>query len=351
MLLPSDDTLYAALLDRDAAFDGRAWVGVTSTGILCRLTCPARKPMRANCRFYASLAEGLAAGFRPCLRCKPLSDPLHDPLVARLLALTEADPARRWRETDLTAMRLDPSTVRRSFRRAMGMSFLDYARMRRLQAGFTTLAEGGKVIDAQLDAGFSSPSAFRAAFARLLGQAPGDFATEALLRADWIDTPLGSMVAVTDQRALYLLEFIDRKALPAELRALARASKGRIGIGSTLVTDQLRRELGAYFRGEAAPFTTPLSPLGTPFQRGVWARLRQIPPGRTLSYSALAKSLGRPEAVRAVARANGANPISLLIPCHRVIGADGSLTGYGGGLWRKDRLLAIERLIGEKDDL
>ena len=248
-------------------------------------------------------------------------------------------------------MRLDPSTVRRSFRRAMGMSFLDYARMRRLQAGFTTLAEGGKVIDAQLDAGFSSPSAFRAAFARLLGQAPGDFATEALLRADWIDTPLGSMVAVTDQRALYLLEFIDRKALPAELRALARASKGRIGIGSTLVTDQLRRELGAYFRGEAAPFTTPLSPLGTPFQRGVWARLRQIPPGRTLSYSALAESLGRPEAVRAVARANGANPISLLIPCHRVIGADGSLTGYGGGLWRKDRLLAIERLIGEKDDL
>ncbi|HBM60996.1 MAG TPA: bifunctional transcriptional activator/DNA repair enzyme protein Ada [Citreicella sp.] len=342
--MPPSDTLYQALLDRDPAYDGQVWVCVASTGIFCRLTCPARKPLRANCSFHDSVAACLAAGFRPCKRCHPLAPmAAGDPVIQQLLAALDQDPARRWGEPDLVALGLDPSTVRRVFKRQFGMTFLEMARHQRLREGFTTLAGGGPVIAAQLEAGFESASAFRAAFARLLGRAPGSLRQDALLRADWIATPLGDMLSVCDARHLHLLEFMDRKALPAELARLAKAAGGEIGLGRFDPSDQIRAELARFFAGSSARFDTPLALHGTPFTRQVWQALRAIPPGQTRSYGALAQDLGRPQAVRAVAQANGANQIALVIPCHRVIGADGALTGYGGGLWRKQRLLEIER--------
>jgi AraC family transcriptional regulator of adaptative response/methylated-DNA-[protein]-cysteine methyltransferase len=339
--LPDSDTLYDALVARDPGFDGRAYVGVTSTGIFCRLTCPARKPLRRNCVFHASVADCLEAGFRPCKRCHPMQ--AAEPLVADLLAALEADPCRRWREGDLIGAGHDPSTVRRAFKRAFGMSFLEMARLRRLREGFTTLSETGSVTQAQLQAGFESPSAFRASFARLLGVAPGKLRQGARLQADWIDSDMGPMVAVSDARALYLLEFADRKALPAELKRLAHDARGDIGIGRPEPTHAVANALARYFAGERAEFDIPLAPGGTPFQALVWGALRRIEPGRTRSYCDLAREIGRPSATRAVARANGANRIAIVIPCHRVIGADGGLTGYGGGLWRKERLIALER--------
>ena len=338
--LPSDDILYDALLARDPAWEGAAFVGVATTGIFCRLTCPARKPRRENCAFFATPAACLEAGYRPCLRCRPLG--AEGPLVAALLAAVEADPGRRWREKDLVALGHDPSTVRRAFRRATGMTFLDVARARRLAEGGRALARGERVIDAQIEAGFESPSAFRAAFAKLLGQAPGNLPAAARLRADWIATPLGPMVAVADAAALHLLEFADRRALSAELAVLAKDARGDLGLGRTEATEIAEAWLGAYFAGREAGLPR-LAPGGTPFQRRVWDALREIPPGRTLTYAALAGRIGRPDAVRAVARANGANRIAIVIPCHRVIGADGGLAGYGGGLWRKERLIALER--------
>ncbi|MCB2109826.1 MAG: bifunctional transcriptional activator/DNA repair protein Ada [Defluviimonas sp.] len=339
--LPDDDTLYAALLARDPRYDGRAFVAVASTGIFCRLTCPAPKPLRRNCHFFDSAAACAAEGFRPCRRCHPLGST--EPFVAELLEALQADPARRWSEAALAARGLDPSTVRRAFRRHFAMTFLDMARAARLRAGFGTLKDGGRVIEAQLEAGFASGSGFRAAFARLLGRAPGAFTGREMLKADWLDTPLGGMIAVSDARALHLLEFADRKALPTELKRLSALVKGDIGIGRTAQTDRIETELGAYFAGRSARFETPLALHGTAFTRAVWDLLRAIPPGATRSYSEIALALGRPQAVRAVARANGANQIAIAIPCHRVIGADGSLTGYGGGLWRKERLIALER--------
>jgi AraC family transcriptional regulator, regulatory protein of adaptative response / methylated-DNA-[protein]-cysteine methyltransferase len=341
--LPDPDVLYQALLARDPAFDGQAFVGVISTGIFCRLTCPARKPKRENCRFHATTAGCLEAGFRPCLRCQPLGQiaPAHK----ALLEAVKADPARRWSEADLIAGGHDPSTLRRSFRRQFGMTFLDFARQERLRAGFGTLASGGRVIEAQFDAGFSSASGFRSAFARLLGRAPSAFTGKEMLKADWIDTPLGGMIAVADSRALHLLEFTDRRALPRELRRLSGQVRGDLGIGSGPVTQAVAALLGRYFGGEAVKFDVPLALHGTEFSREVWAALRQLPAGTTRSYSQIAHDIGRPDAVRAVARANGANQIAILIPCHRVIGADGALTGYGGGIWRKEKLIALERKI------
>ena len=346
--LPDDDTLYAALLNRDASFDGRAFVGVTSTGIFCRLTCPARKPKRENCTFYPDVTSCLVAGFRPCKRCHPLRPAAQDdPVVTKLLTALEARPAHKWSEGDVSAMGIDPSTARRSFKKHFGMTFLEMARARRLAQGFTSLGDGS-VIDAQLDAGFDSPSAFRAAFAQIMGIAPGHLSSDPLLYAAHLKTPLGDMIAICDTHALHLLEFADRKALPTEVKRLHKLTKGRIGIGSTAIHDQIAAELDAYFARVSDQFQTPLVLHGTPFTKTVWNALRNIPAGETRSYGGLAAEIGAPHATRAVARANGANQIAIVVPCHRVIGADGALTGYGGGLWRKQQLIELERHFAER---
>ena len=317
--LPDDDVLYDALLARDAAWDGRAWVGVASTGVFCRLTCPARKPKRDNCTFFDTIGGAL-----------------------------EADPSRRWAEADEAAMGLDLSTVRRAFKQHFGMTFLEMARLARLRAGGVELVAGGSVIQAQMVAGYESGSAFCAAFGAWMGLPPGAFVKKAVLRADWIETPMGAMVAVASHTALHLLEFPERKALPAELAALRKDAKGALGFGRFGPTEQIEREMADFMGGVSAEFATPLRPFGTPFTQGVWRALREIPAGEARSYIAVARAMGRPDATRAVARANGANPIAIAIPCHRVLGADGSLTGYGGGLWRKQKLIELERGFAAK---
>lgn len=344
--LPSDDALYEALLSRDADWDGRAYVGVTTTGVFCRLSCPARKPKRENCRFHETAAACLEAGFRPCKRCKPLQHGV-EPLVNALVTALNDDPARRWREDDLVRLGHDPSTVRRAFKRQLGITFLELARLRRVQEGFAALGEGERVIEAQLTSSYDSASGFRAAMARLLGLAPGAFREDAPLRAAPIDTPLGPMVATADAHSLHLLEFMDRKALATELKRLAADTPGGLGCGRFAPHDQIEDELRRYFAGEPVRFDTPLTLHGAPFARQVWDALRAIPAGETRSYGEIAAQIGRPTAVRAVARANGQNQIALVIPCHRVIGADGSLTGYGGGLHRKRALIALERQAAE----
>lgn len=266
-----------------------------------------------------------------------------DPAIGALLAGLDERPEYIWRETDIARMGFEPSTIRRSFKRQFGMTFLEMARQRRLRDGFQTIAGGGKVIEAQIDAGFESASAFRAAFIKLMGKAPGRLDADPFLFADWVPTTLGDMIALCSVSDMYLLEFLDRKALRRELAKLDLFAKGRLGIGETAVSRQIKAELTAFFDGRLGRFRTPVAFQGSEFGRLVWDALRRIPAGETRSYAQVAEAIGRPGASRAVARANGANQLALIVPCHRVIGADGSLTGYGGGLWRKQRLLEIER--------
>lgn len=184
---------------------------------------------------------------------------------------------------------------------------------------------------------------FDAILADLLGHAPHVLTGQAELAVSRFDTSLGGMVCVVDRDRLHLLEFAGRRALQSELRRLSRSVKGRIGPGRTPMTDLVEARMAAYFSGQSAGFGLPLAQHGTPFQRLVWDALMRVPAGQTISYGELARRIGRPSAVRAVARANGANQIAVVIPCHRIIGADGALTGYGGGLWRKEALLRLER--------
>jgi AraC family transcriptional regulator of adaptative response/methylated-DNA-[protein]-cysteine methyltransferase len=356
--LPSPKILYQAMLDQNEQYDGRAYVCVKTTGIFCRLVCPARNPKFENCRFFETVVECLDAGYRPCRRCRPLvpagQQAIADNNITVLLRALEREPGKRWYESDIVQLGLDPSSVRRSFKRQYGITFLEMARQARLREAFNTLSEGNRVIDAQVGAGFESASAFRSAFARLLGTTPSGFSSDASLQACWFDTPLGAMIAVSDQRQLHLLEFSDRKALPAELRRLCGARSGTkrgtahgqplaVGFGKPPPSQQAESELQDFFSLRSDNFNVPLALHGTAFTQSVWRELQTIPAGQTRSYSELARALGRPAAVRAVARANGANQIAIIIPCHRVIGADGSLTGYGGGLWRKQKLIDLER--------
>ena len=346
---PSDDILYDALIARDAAYEGFAWAAVKTTGIFCRLTCPARKPKRENTTFFETIAQCLEAGFRPCSRCRPmLKFGEADPMVTRLLDALDADPHRRWSEDDVVAFGIDPSTARRAFKRQFGMSFLEIARLRRMGKAAETLTSGASVIDAQLDAGYESGSGFRSAVTKLFGAAPANLRDKTLLRADWIETPIGPMMAIADGHALHLLEFAERKALPAEIRRLQKLTGSGIVMGRHPPIDEIDAELKAYFAGEDLGFKTRIAGHGSPFQRQVWEALRAIPVGVSRTYGAIAAELGLPSSTRAVAGANGANQIAIVIPCHRVLSADGSLTGYGGGLWRKRWLLEHERRMAVK---
>ena len=344
---PNPETLYSALLARDPAYDGHAFVGVTTTGIFCRLTCPARKPKFENTRFFDSIPACLQAGFRPCLRCRPLDRVRErEPLVALLLDRLDREPGRVWSEDDVAALKLDPSTVRRAFKRHLGMTFLDLARLRRTGRGIDRIAAGDSVAGAQLAAGYESGNGFREAVARLVGDCPAALRGCDLLRADWVETPIGAMLAVADAHALHMLEFFDRKALASELTRLRIAARSSITFGRLPRSTGSRRSCGPISPGGRGTSRPPLALHGSEFTRLAWDALVAIPPGVTRSYSEVATRISRPSAVRAVARANGANQISIVIPCHRVIGADGTLTGYGGGLWRKRWLIEHERRAG-----
>ena len=342
--LPPPEIMYRAMLEKDSSFEGIFFVGVRTTGIFCRPICPARKPKLENVEYFATARDALYGGYRPCLRCRPMEGGQRLPeLLDRLMQAVEKVPAGRLSEADLRALDIDPSTARRQFKRYFGMTFHAYHRARRMGLALHQVRKGNDVIDAQLETGFESASGFRDAFARVFGTSPSLAKGTHCLYARHLETPLGPMLALADDTGVRLLEFVDRRGLENEIRRLTRRLKCAVVPGRHRHLDNIDADLRRYFSGAALDFTASLAPLGSDFQMQVWRQLQRIPPGEMLSYGDMATAIGRPSAVRAVGRANGDNTLSIVIPCHRVIGADGSLTGYGGGLWRKQWLLEHEQ--------
>lgn len=336
--------MWRAFTDRDPGYDGVFFTAVRTTGIFCRPTCPARKPLRENVEFFPTAAHALFAGYRPCLRCRPLEPRGQEPEWLRgLLDALEEDPSLRLQDADLREKGLDPARVRRWFKAHHGMTFQAYQRARRLGHALGQLSLGDDIVTTAYRNGFESLSGFNEAVQRLAGESPGRARDTMVVRLTRIPTPLGPMLAGATDDALCLLEFADRRMLETQLRRIRGQLDAVLVPGETDVTRHVADELDRYFAGELTAFTVPVATSGTPFQEQVWEELRTIPYGQTRSYGEQARRIGRPDAVRAVARANGDNRIAVVIPCHRVIGADGKLTGYGGGLWRKKRLLELER--------
>ena len=343
-LLPPNDTMYQALVERDASFEGIFFVGVRTTGIFCRPTCSARKPARQNVEFFPSPNEALLGGYRPCLRCQPMDEARPAPdLIKRLRAEVEKAPDGRLTDKELTSLAIDPSTARRQFKRYYGMTFQAYHRARRMGRALSEVRRGERVEDVRTESGFGSESGFREAFIKVFGDPPTAAKERDCLFAERLTTPLGTMLAVADDEGLRLLEFSDRRALERELPTLRQRLQKSVVPGEHPHLASIRSQLAAYFAGQNLAFDIPLAPVGTDFQLRAWKVLRSIPIGETRSYSWMAGELGDAGARRAVGRANGMNMMSIIIPCHRVIRADGNLCGYGGGLWRKKWLLEHER--------
>ncbi len=326
----------------DASYDGVFYVAVRTTGIFCRVSCPARKPKPENVEFFATPKEALFTGYRPCLRCRPLDGDAAPPWVNRLLARVERRPESRIRERELRTLGVDPARVRRYFSTRYGLTFQAYCRARRLARAFERIRQGASVDDAVFDTGYESHSGFRDAFQKNFGRSPGRSADADWIRLAWLDTALGPMIAGATDNGVCLLDFTDRRMLEHQFAALRRRFKAGLAPGRHPHLTLLRKELGEYFAGTRREFSVPLDMRGTPFEMRVWRELQGIPYGETRSYTDMARRVRKPAAVRAVGRANGLNTISIVVPCHRVLNKNGDLCGYGGGLWRKRRLLHLE---------
>jgi len=328
----------------DASYDGIFFVAVRTTGIFCRPSCPARKPRPENVEFFGTSKDALFSGYRPCKRCRPLDTDGKPPAwVDKLTTWLERSGTKRITAPELRAMGIDPARARRYFQKHHGMTFNAYARAWRLNDAFRSLKDGTAVNATATAAGFESLSGFRSAFERVLGAAPARAARARVVTLGWIETPAGPLVAGATDDAVCFLEFSERRMLENQLRTLERRFAATPMPGRSPLLAELKRQLGQYFAGSRRDFELPLAYPGTPFQEKVWSALLKIPYGTTCAYRELAARIGHAGAVRAVGTANGMNRIAIVIPCHRVVGANGDLGGYGGGLWRKRLLLDLEQ--------
>jgi AraC family transcriptional regulator of adaptative response/methylated-DNA-[protein]-cysteine methyltransferase len=269
--------------------------------------------------------------------------PNETPLFIReILDEISRDPSQRIKDWDLTKRGLEPSTIRRWFTKNHGITFQAYQRMFRINSAFKKIQNGDSVTSAAFDTGYESLSGFQDSFRSVFGVSPSNGKKKQVIDVMRIESPLGTMFACGVEQGICLLEFSDRKMLETEFKALSTQLNATIVQGDNPHFSILEVQLKEYFEGSRKEFTVPLFLAGTDFQRSAWESLQRIPYGTTRSYQQQAVDVKRPGAVRAVANANGMNRIAIIIPCHRVIGSDGHLTGYGGGLWRKKWLLDFE---------
>jgi len=347
---PNHTEMDRAFRSRDGSYDGIFYVAVRTTGVFCRPSCPARKPLPENVEFFPTAREALFGGYRPCKRCEPLKAGGELPAwISTLLRRVEEDPSVRIKDADLRASGIEPAKVRRFLLNRFGMTFQAYCRARRLGKAFDKIKNGGRLDDVILGHGYESHSGFREAFFNRFGKPPGKTRRGDYIRIAWIETPLGPMAAGATARGICFLEFTDRRMLEAQFETLSRRFDLSIVPGENEIVARLRSELARYFYGRLKRFTVPLEYPGTEFQVRVWRALLDIPFGETRSYEDVARALGMPRAVRAVGHANGLNRIAIAIPCHRVVNKNGELGGYGGGLWRKKHLLALEQGLTRGD--
>jgi AraC family transcriptional regulator of adaptative response/methylated-DNA-[protein]-cysteine methyltransferase len=347
---PSDAARkWRVVLARDRRFDGVFVYAVRSTGIYCRPSCPSRRPRRALVQFYPIPEAAEAAGFRACRRCRPTQAPSADPAVAVVRELCRTIDARPDRPADIATLArragLSPHQLLRAFRRVLGVSPKAYRDARRLDRLKSALKSHRHVSPAIYDAGYGSSSRVYERAAGALGMTPATYrrgGRGAAIRYTVAASPLGALLVAATVRGVCRISLGDgATALARDLRAEFPAATIRRDTGTLngWVEHILR-----HLEGRAPHLELPLDIRATAFQQRVWAELGKIPYGRTRSYLAVARAIGRPRAVRAVARACATNPVCFVIPCHRVIRDDGALGGYRWGLARKRALLDRERL-------
>lgn len=342
----SDTARWAALAARDAAFDGRFVYSVRSTGVYCRPSCPSRAARPENVAFHATGAEAEAAGFRPCRRCRPNEaslDAHRTDAVARACRLIDAAETLPALEALAREAGLSPFHFHRVFKAVTGVTPKAYGDASRAGRMAKALPAAESVTQALYEAGYGTASRFYAGAGERLGMAPATYrkgGTGETIRFAVGPCSLGAvLVAATERGICAILLGDDADAL---LRDLEDRFPNAALTGGDPAFEALVAQVVGLVEAPARAVPLPLDIGGTAFQRRVWDALRKIPAGTTASYTEIARSLGTPAAVRAVARACGANALAVAIPCHRVVRADGALSGYRWGIERKRDLLARE---------
>lgn len=346
--IETDETRLAAVRARDAAADGRFVYAVVTTGVYCRPSCAARPARVENIRFFAGIADAEAQGYRACKRCRPNEAPRAEreaALVARACRTIEAAETSPSLETLAAEAGLSPYHFHRLFRRVAGVTPSGYAAAQRARRVQENLGRGERVTDAYFDAGFGSSGRFYAASDAVLGMQPSRYraggAGETIRYATGRSSLGLVLVAATDRGVCAILIGDDEAALASDLRGRFQRAEF---VQADRAFDDWVRQVVALVEAPRDGLALPLDIQGTAFQRRVWEALRAIPAGETVSYGQLAARLGEPRAVRAVASACGANKVAVAVPCHRVVGKDGALTGYRWGVARKRALLERERV-------
>lgn len=335
---------YQAILRKDADYEGIFITAVKTTGIFCRPVCTARKPTPENVEFYDSPEDAMLHGYRPCKVCKPLEHKDETPeYIQKIIDELNEDPYLKLKDYDLVKRGIEPSQLRRWFKKHHGITFHAYQRMLRINTAFTKISKGASVTETAFESNYDSLSGFNDGYQSIFGKSPTKSMNKTLINIVRFVTPLGPMFACATDKGVCLVEFTNRKMLETEFKDLMKRLDAVILPGKNVHLDQVQQELLEYYDGKRKHFTISLHTPGTDFQQSVWEILKEIPFGETRSYKQQAIKLDKPNAVRAVASANGMNRVAIIIPCHRVIGSTGELTGYAGGLARKKWLLDHEK--------
>jgi len=334
---------YDAIGKRGGLYEGVFVTAVKTTGIFCRPSCRARKPKPSNVLFFDTAREAIEHGFRPCKICKPMEKMDETPgYIKSLMTELHENPSLRIKDNDMYERGMEPNQVRRWFKKHHNITFHAYQRMLRINSAFNEIKNGETVTSSAFGNGYSSLSGFNESYRAVFGSSASGSKHKIAINITRFTTPLGPMFACATEQGICLLEFTDRRKLETEFNDLCNRLNAVILPGENEHLDRVQSELSDYFAGERRVFTVALHTPGTDFQQSVWRALQHIPYGETRSYKQLVTALGNPNGVRAVAAANGCNRVAVIIPCHRVIGSNGRLVGYGGGIHRKKWLLDFE---------
>lgn len=336
----TDNERWNAVIGNNADVDGLFYYAVKSTGIFCRPSCKSKKPVRENVMFFDCREDAIASGFRPCKRCRPeLLDyqPLTDVAILAKNVIEQYHSEKQQLADEFQKLGVSKRRIAQIFKQEYGVSPTEYANHIRIQNAKEQLQHSTlSIIDIAYSLGYESLSAFFTFFRKNTGITPKEYRNHkgkpSLLENSFYgvyDTTFGQITIVCNGFAIVAVQFGNQMCGIKEKR--------------TELTDKTAFDINEYFSGRRKDFDIRIAPQGTQFQRNVWDALCQIPYGETRTYKEIAKAIGNPKASRAVGMANNKNPILLLIPCHRVIGANGSLVGYAGGIDMKEKLLQLEQ--------
>jgi AraC family transcriptional regulator of adaptative response/methylated-DNA-[protein]-cysteine methyltransferase len=333
----NDSKWWNAVITNDRSYDGKFFYGVKSTGIFCRPSCASKPPKPENVVSFESKEEAEKAGFRPCKRCRPdliAYDPVTK-LVDEAKAIIDCSFAERLElKEKLNALGITQRHLTELFEKRFDISPQQYIAQIRFRRAKELLDAGERITDTAYAVGMESASSFATFFKKQGGMSPKEYASQQALQQPYcfFQTPLGLIRIEENQYGITSLRFVDKKTEHAPVN------------GNGVYLSDAELQISEYFAKKRKLFDVPLSMMGSEFQKSVWSALRDIPYGETRSYKRIAETIGNKGAARAVGMANNRNPILIMVPCHRVVGQDGKLVGYAGGIDRKQYLLEMEAI-------